>query len=351
MISPEVVQNQTGAEMLSELTMLDGVLAVDGLTADARTPIEAKRGDVHTKFALAAEYAVALAQATGVEFDNPLKGLASTEAITPSPETLTPEEQAYKETALEQLKVSFSSYENVMGAMNSHRNPQDKLSVAGEEQAKTALEAILTPAMIRAEMAQIAEFTANPEGNSPEAGFDTLFIANESLTAEAERALANHLQDKLTAYSGEAYTYEPMHNQATTHRGNGSDAKVVAVRVPKHLNVRKGVATSEKTAVQDQADTVNAHNNDPNTSYKLQMATDMEALAHIALMIDTNAIDTTTPGYDEKRFWSTYYKNVLQTPVDVCLSDVFVNDDGQLYRYRSDVRNGYPSRALVVPKA
>ena len=160
MISPEVVQNQTGAEMLSELTVLDGVLAVDGLTTDARTPIEAKRGDIHTKFALAAEYAVALAQATGVEFDNPLKGLASTEAITLSPETLTPEEQSYKETALERLAVSEDSYVRNMSAMN--KGKRNKLSVATPEEARTAFELVMTPAMIRAEMAQIAEFTANP---------------------------------------------------------------------------------------------------------------------------------------------------------------------------------------------
>ena len=273
------------------------------------------------------------------------------ETLATTPETLTPEEQAYKETALEQLKVSFSSYENVMGAMNSHRNPQDKLFIAGEEQAKTALEAILTPAMIRAEMAQIAEFTANPEENSPEAGFDTLFIPNESLTAGDETALANHLQAKLTAYGGEAYTYEPMHNSDTAHKATGSDTEVLAVRVPKHLNVRKGVGTEEKTAVQSQADDVNAHNNDPNTSYKLQMGTDIEALTHIALLIDTNAIDATTPGYDDKRFWSIYYKNVLQEPVDDFVSYVCVGVDGRLYRNGSDINNDPPSRALVVPKA
>ena len=352
MISPEVIQNQTGAEMLNELTMLDGVLAVGGLTTDARTPIEAKRGEVHTKFARAAKYAVALATETGVEFDNPLKGLASTEAITL--ETLTPEEQAYKEAILEGLGVSRNSYSSVMDAMNStkaRKQGKNKLSVATETEARTALEAVLTPAMIRAEMAQIAEFTANPEQGSPEAGFDTLFITNKSLTADDETALANHLQGKLTAHSGKAYTYEPLHNGSTAHVATSSDAKVLAVRVPKHLNVRKAENTAEQTAVDVQKTAVEAHNNNPDTTYKLQMASDLEALTHIALLIDTNAIDTTNPNYDEKRFWSSYYKNVLAAPVDGCVSDVYVGDDGRLCRSRSDVDYDDPSRALVVPKA
>ena len=96
---------------------------------------------------------------------------------------------------------------------------------------------------------------------------------------------------------------------------------------------------------------MNAHNNDPNTSYKLQIATDMEALSHIALQIETGAIDATNPNYDEKRFWSTYYKNVLQAPVGICVSSVFVYDNGQLVRNGSNVYNDVASRALVVPKA
>jgi len=274
------------------------------------------------------------------------------ETLITTPEVLTPQEQAYKETALERFAVSNNSYRSYMHAMNKHKSPEDKLVVVGSERAKTALEAILTPAMIRAEMAQVAEFTANPIENSPEAGFDTVFIPNADLTDRDETVLANHLQGKLRAYKGKdgAYVYPALHNSDTAHTATSADANVVAVRVPRHLNVAKGVGTNEITAVQDQANQVNAHNNDPNTSYKLEMASDMVALAHIALLIDTQAIDTTNPNYNAKRFWATYYKNVLQAPVDGCVSGVYVGVDGQLRRDRSDVDYDNPSRALVVPK-
>lgn len=271
------------------------------------------------------------------------------ETLITTSETLTPEEQAYKETAIELLVASHDSYNSYVGAMN---NPKDKLVVAGAEQTKTALEAVLTPAMIRAEMAQIAEFTANPIENSPEAGFGTVFIPNVNLTDNDETVLASYLQGKLPAYKGSdgAYVYPALHNSDTAHTATGADTDVLAVRVPKHLNVAKGVGTDEITAVQDQANQVNAHNNDPNTSYTLQMASDMVALAHIALLIDTKAIDATNPDYKAERFWATYYKNVLQAPVDDCVSDVFVGDNGQVDRDGSYVYVDLPSRALVVPK-
>ena len=274
----------------------------------------------------------------------------SVEQVATDPETLTPEEQAYKEIAIELLVASHDSYSGYMGAIK--KGKRNKLPVATSEEARLAAEAVLTPAMIRAEMAQIAEFTANPIENSPEAGFDTVFIPNANLTDRNETVLANNLQGKLQAYKGSdgAYVYPALHNSDTAHTATSADANVVAVRVPRHLNVAKGAGTSEVTAVQDQANQVNAHNNDPNTSYKLEMASDMVALAHIALLIDTQAIDTTNPKYDAKRFWATYYKNVLQAPVGGCVSSVCVDGRGQVFRGRSNVNFDAPSRALVVPK-
>jgi len=273
------------------------------------------------------------------------------EQATPTPETLTPEEQAYKETAMERLAASHDSYSNYMSAMNNHIDALDSLVVAGAEQTKTALEALLTPAMIRAEMAQIAEFTANPEPDSPEAGFDTVFIPNVNLKDYDEKVLATYLQGKLPAYKGgDAYVHQALHNSSTVHTATGADTDVLAVRVPRHLNVRKGVGTKEKTAVQSQSDAVNCHNNDPNTSYKLEMASDLVAMAHIALLVDTKAIDTTNPSNDEERYWRTIYKNVLRTPVGDCVSNVFVNIDGRMCRGRYGSSYGVASRALVKPR-
>lgn len=279
-----------------------------------------------------------------------LDDTVTSDATTPentNPEALTPEEQAYKEAILEGFAVSHESYASVMDVMNgtkARKAAKNKLPVATEAEARRALEAILTPAQIRAEMAQIVEFTTNPEANSPEAGFDTVFVADKDLTTEDETVLANVIQSKLKTYKGEAYVYEPLHNDGTAHRGSDSGVSVRAIRTPRHLNVRAGNVATQKA-------TVEAHNNNPDVSYKLEMADDLTAMSHIALLVDTGAINTTNPNYDEKRFWATYYKNVLATPVDGYVPNVYVNDDGQLGRDGSYVYDDRPSRALVVPKA
>jgi hypothetical protein len=267
-----------------------------------------------------------------------------------NPETLTPEEQAYKEEAIKSLFVSYGSYDGYAHAI--HKGKRSKLSLATIKEARVAFEATMTPATIRAEMAQIAEFTANPEENSPEAGFDTVFIPNTDLTATDETAMAKYLQDKIEAFASAngAYVDPVLHNDDTAHKATSNDVKVLAVRVPRHLNVRRSINTSKKAAVRFQADAVEAHNNNPDTAYKLEMADDLTAMAHIALLIDTNAIDTTT-SYDEKRFWSTYYKNILVTPIEGYVANVCVDDYGRFARDRTYIDIGSPSRALVVPKA
>lgn len=270
----------------------------------------------------------------------------STAPETIDPETLTPEEQAYKETALERLKESFGSYSGVMDAMNRTRKSKEKLRVVTEAEAKVALEVVLTPTQIRAEIAQIAEFSTNPEANGPEAGFDTVFVPNADLTAKDETAVATYLQNRLQAYKGTdgAHLHELLHNQGTAHKATGVGLDVVVVRAPRHLNIRAGNVATQKTAVE-------AHNNNLDKDYKLVMADDTIAMAHIALLIDTGAIDTTNPNYDNKRFWSTYYKNVLATPFGGCVPSIAVDADGRFSRAWGHISNDFPSRALVVPKA
>ena len=277
---------------------------------------------------------------------------AAHEADTTSLETLTPEEQAYKAEALEALRVSYGSYTAVMEAMNgtAERNTDgdaNRLPVASEAEAKVALEAVLTPAMIRAELAQIAEFTTRPEANSPEPGFDTVFITTARLTAADENAVAAYLQSKLPAYKGKPYIYEPLHNETTAHGGHDTtdaETKVVAVRVPRHLNLRRGTVAQQKEAIL-------AHNQDPKQGTTLQTANDLIAMMHIATLISSGKLDTTTEGYDETRFWATYYKDVLAAPRGGVVPRVCVFGGARFDRDGSGVSGGDPSRALVVPKA
>lgn len=272
---------------------------------------------------------------------------ATHEADTTSLEALTPEEQAYKAEALEALRLSYGSYESVMGAMNSteeRKAARNKLPVASVAEAQAALEAVLTPAMIQAERAQIAEFTANPEANSPEPGFDTVFITTKALTAVDENAVAAYLQSKLPAYTGEPYVYKSLHNETTAHRGDSTETKVVAVRVPRHLNLRRGTVAEQKSVIL-------AHNQDPKQNTTLQTASDLVAMMHIATLIDRGAIDPTTEDYDEARFRATYYKDVLAAPRGGVVPVVFVDDNARFNRDRSCVSVVGPSRALMVPRA
>lgn len=352
MNSPE--ENRTGVEMLDQLAVIREAQGVEGLTPDAADALNTAYNGVVAALTEGAEYAIALSEQTGVTFYNPLAERmgATTDITAEQSETLTEEEQAYKETVLEQLKTSFGSYQGVMEAINGssdRENDEAKLPIATEAEAQAALEAVLTPAMIRAEIAQIAEFSTNPEANSPRPGFDTVFIPNADLTATDETAVAAYLQRLIPVYQGEdgAYLYPPLHNQETAHKADvGNAANVTAVRVPRHLNVRGGTVAEQKAAVK-------AHNDpkqNPDATYVLEMADDLAALSHIALLVARGDIDTTNPDYDEGRFWATYYKDVLAKPQDGVVPDVYVDGDGQVFRDRSDVYFDVPSRALVVPK-
>src|SRR3989344_2795217 len=69
--------NPTGQEMVEQLANLDWVLSDSGLTPDAKEPLSQRRTDLHKQFGKAAIYATKLAEATGVEFPNPLTGQAA----------------------------------------------------------------------------------------------------------------------------------------------------------------------------------------------------------------------------------------------------------------------------------
>lgn len=342
-------QSQVAADLLAAAETLQQA-AIPGATLEVgATALLASRYD-----AAARDFAYASNCVTNFRTEvegGPSATPAAHQAEATSLETLTPEEQAYKAEALKGLRLSHGSYVSVMEAINGTAKRragrgQNKLPVASVAEAQAALEAVLTPAMIRAERAQIAEFTANPEANSPEPGFDTVFITTKALTAADENAIAAHLQRKLPAYPGKSYIYEPLHNESTAHRGNDTDdteTKVVAVRVPRHLNLRRGTVDRQKAAIE-------AHNQDPGQNTTLQTASDLVAMTHIATLIDGGAIDTTTEGYNEARFWATHYKDVLAAPQGGVVPGVVVYGDARFNRGGSSVGYDGPSRALVVPR-
>ena len=75
--------NPTGQEMVEQLANLDWVLSDSGLTPDAKEPLSQRRTDLHKQFGKAAIYATKLAEATGVEFPNPLVNGQTPEAAEP----------------------------------------------------------------------------------------------------------------------------------------------------------------------------------------------------------------------------------------------------------------------------
>lgn len=194
-------------------------------------------------------------------------------------------------------------------------------------------------------MAEIEEFSANPEKESSEVGFDVLLIPNADLNIEDEDAVAAHLQTKIPAYQGKNHKYSPVHNQNTAHRADvSSELPVIAVLAPRHLNMRRGDRDIQKGRL-------DKHNDDKTTQASLRTGNSIVFLTHALTLVSEGAIDVKGSNYDVKRIWATDYKDVLAKPVNGYVPGSFVGDDGQVYRDRADVGDDSPSRALVVPKA
>ena len=344
MTEETIEHNQTGLEMLKRLDKFNTILDNPALTTDATEVIDVERKRLKAQFNAAANYTGQLAIELGMEFPNPLDGMESDT----NPETLTPEELEFKESLKASFETSYGTYSSLLDAMNGSKDrskrSSEKLEVASEQEAQTAIEALLTPGVIREAMSQIEEFSANPEDKSPEAGFDVVLIPNDDLTASDENAAAKHLQSLIPAWDGDDFVYEPLHNETTAHKAKPDvDNAVIAVLAPRHLNMRKGV-------VADQADRLDKIKADETSEAYLETADDITAITHATQLIAEGLIDTTSEGYKEERFWATYYKDVSAEPVDGCVPDSYVDDDGRFICYDSDARDGDPSRALVVPK-
>lgn len=337
------IVNKTSDEMLARLNAIDNALSSEGLTDDAVEALRTCQSDLVGQFTVAAEYAQALADETGVEFPNPL---ASTELDNTTAEVvLTPEQQEFKESLMDGFELSYSTYTSLLDVMNSTKErKKDKLETATEAEAREVIEDLLTPGVIHEAMRNVEEFTNNPEKNSPEARARILLVVDQDLNASDETAVAKDLQTRFKeVWHGEDYVYEPLHNQDTAHKATSPDAKVRALVAFDHLTIRKGVVTEQRTQLK-------AHNNDTNNDTLYVTGDDIAAMTRITQLIGDGAIDAVTEGHVEDRFRTTYYKDVLAEPVGGRVSNVCVRVDGRVFRARSYVESGHPSRALMVPK-
>ncbi len=350
---PQVPQNLTGEQMLEQMNKIDGALDQPDLTPDASDALVARRKELLGQFTVAAEYAQALQNGTGAKFPNPLEGLSPDSADRSEEQAgaeLTPEEQAYKDEALKGIGDSLTAYTTAIDLINTGRRSDAEMTVASKDEALAALEASLTPEQIRAEMAEIELFKANPDlipenaKYNLEPGFDTVLIPNTDLDAEDETAVADGLQAMFNKVcSGAAYVNPNFHNQETAHKADpNNSAELIAVRVPRHLNVVRDTVAKQRAELEDKYGKEKA---------KETTIEDLVNLIRMIKLAQTGRIDTSTPGHDYRRFWVTYSRDVMSKPFDGRVSGSCVLDYGQVLRGYSVFADDGPSRALVVPIA
>ena len=266
----------------------------------------------------------------------------------PETDTLSPEEQEFKESLLAGFELSYGTYTSTLDTMNNTpERINNKLQEATETEARAEIDALLTPAVVRESMDSVARFDTLDEKDKHglEARARVLLVVDQDLTATDETAATKDLQRLFKdAWSGDDYVYPPFHGETTAKRATKPGAKVQAVVAFDHLNIPAGTAKEQGVLLE-------VHNKDKNAQTEYITGDDMAFIAHTRQLIAEGKIDTTNSEYVENRFWATYYRDVLAKPVDGCVPFSCVGASGRVYRGFSDVWNGYPSRALMVPKA
>lgn len=262
--------------------------------------------------------------------------LAVAEAETPVERTpLTPE------TLLATFDSAYLSYSFLLDATNTARaeakgrKKPAQLETVEPKFIRQEVEDLLTNPAILAELqGDIDHFTMNPEAGSPEVGFD-IVIVPEGLTTADEEAIAKSVQAKITT-DYNPYIRGDRYNDPRTPEVTGKGYRIAFA--PRHYNVSQDVA-SEQTSWMKLA------NLTTHKATSLQTATDAEALAFINSLQEAGELND-----PNTRFNQTYFRRFDQKPFDDYVSRVCVHDDGLLGLGGSFVRNGNPSRALVVPK-
>lgn len=258
---------------------------------------------------------------------------------------LTREEAEFRQELLGGVSTSLETYTLAIGMLNQTIQ-NDPISGMSFEAALEMAQRDLTPAVVRDLYKQTQEAKARPIEpikNSPTPGFDIMFVADEDLTEKQEDDVADGVQAAIPAYQGEPYVYRALHNEPHKQQ---DVSPVRVVFAPRHLNLPSGKADAQKAMIA-------AHNANTENSTSLRSAGDLEAMTAILHTIRTNpdGIDWKTSGYDEERFWATYYRNVEATPgADGDVPNVYVGFGGRFYRLNSGASNVVPTRALVVPK-
>ena len=262
---------------------------------------------------------------------------ATPEASTPETPTVT------AESLLATFDGAYQSYGLLVDTANSARatakgrKKPAQLETVDAKTIRDDVEALLSdPATLQELQAEIDHFTKNPESGSPEAGFN-LIIVPEGLTAADEQAAASSIQAKVTNRY-KPYIRPTEYNDKRTPAVTGKGYRIAFA--PAHYNVPSGTASKQtgwmKTA------------NQRTTATELQTATDGEALAAINNLADNNELNNPTTRFDQ-----TYFRRFDQKPIGDYVSVVgFYGDDrGRLVLGGSYVRDDFPARALVVPKA
>ena len=240
--------------------------------------------------------------------------------------------------SLDTALVTYSSFADTVNTARAEAKGRKKpaqLEVVDADIIRKDVEALLANKGLMAELqAEIDYFTANPEEDSPEAGFE-LVIVPEGLSASDEQAIAHDLQGKIPSYSA-PYIRSADYNDKRTPEVTSKGYRLAFA--PRHYNVPKDTTTN-------QANWMNAKNQ-RTTETKLQTATDAEAMAFINGLVDNQQLDN-----PDTRFYQTYFRRFDQAPHDDFVSHVGVDGINWLFLGGSFVGGVDPARALVVPKA
>lgn len=256
-----------------------------------------------------------------------------------TPEPLTPE------ALLGTLDTALITYTGFVDTVNTARadvKGRKKLALLEAVDADTIranVEALLSNEAVVSELqAEIDYFTANPEADSPAPDFDIVVIP-EGLTAADEQALASDVQATITT-KHEPYIRTVAYSDTHTPEVTGKGYRLAFA--PRHYNVPKGTTENQKNWMNS--------NNHRAEATQLQTATDGEVLAAITGLLTEGEISTGTDS-DDSRFHQSCWRRFDQATVGDDVSLVCVNGHGWLYLGWSFVRNDFPTRALVVPKA
>ena len=257
--------------------------------------------------------------------------IKSSEAPTLTPESLL--------RSLDTALVTYSSFVDTLNTARAEVKGSKKptqLEVVDADIIHRDVEALLANENLMAELqAEIDYFTANPEEGSPEAGFE-LVIVPEGLSATDEQAIAHNLQNKISSNYSTPYIRPADSNDKRTPEVTSKGYRLAFA--PRHYNVPKGTNTNQTSWMNG--------NNQHTTATELQTATDAEAMSYINGLVDNKQLDNSGTHFDQ-----TYFRRFDQAPRDDGVSDVCVLGLGGLGLSRSYVGAGFPTRALVVPKA